>query len=68
MQYTYKFLTNNCLCAILIGHHEYDVIFIFGGFDMTKGTVKWFNNQKGFGFITDETGKDVESGCRVRCS
>ncbi len=26
---------------------------------MTKGTVKWFNNQKGFGFITDENGKDV---------
>ena len=26
---------------------------------MTKGTVKWFNNQKGFGFITDEKGKDV---------
>lgn len=26
---------------------------------MTKGTVKWFNNQKGFGFITDEAGKDV---------
>lgn len=26
---------------------------------MTKGTVKWFNGQKGFGFITDETGKDV---------
>ncbi len=24
-----------------------------------KGTVKWFNNQKGFGFITDENGKDV---------
>ncbi|MBQ8413432.1 MAG: cold-shock protein, partial [Lachnospiraceae bacterium] len=20
---------------------------------------KWFNDQKGFGFITDETGKDV---------
>ncbi len=34
-------------------------IFRFGGFIMTKGTVKWFNNQKGFGFITDETGKDV---------
>ncbi len=31
----------------------------FGGFDMTKGTVKWFNDQKGFGFITDENGKDV---------
>ena len=26
---------------------------------MNKGTVKWFNNQKGFGFICDEDGKDV---------
>ena len=24
-----------------------------------KGTVKWFNNQKGFGFISDEQGNDV---------
>ena len=24
-----------------------------------KGTVKWFNNQKGFGFISDENGNDV---------
>ena len=24
-----------------------------------KGTVKWFNNQKGFGFISVETGNDV---------
>ena len=33
-------------------------IFIFGGTDM-QGTVKWFNNQKGYGFISDETGNDV---------
>lgn len=24
-----------------------------------KGTVKWFNNQKGFGFICDEAGNDI---------
>ena len=24
-----------------------------------KGTVKWFNNQKGYGFISDAEGQDV---------
>ncbi len=24
-----------------------------------RGTVKWFNAEKGFGFITEENGKDV---------
>ena len=26
---------------------------------MAKGTVKWFSNQKGYGFITAEDGKEV---------
>ena len=26
---------------------------------MNKGTVKWFNDQKGYGFISDAEGNDV---------
>jgi CspA family cold shock protein len=39
---------------------------IIGGFseeyfmsDLVTGTVKWFNDEKGFGFIAQEGGKDV---------
>ena len=37
---------------------------------MAKGTVKWFNNQKGYGFICDEEGKDVfvhYTGLNMEC-
>ncbi len=27
--------------------------------ERTEGTVKWFNNTKGFGFISQENGEDV---------
>lgn len=26
---------------------------------MIKGTIKWFDNKKGYGFITPENGSDV---------
>jgi CspA family cold shock protein len=29
------------------------------GMSMTTGTVKWFNGDKGFGFISQEAGPDV---------
>ena len=33
--------------------------YIFMEVSTMKGTVKWFNNQKGYGFISDESGNDV---------
>jgi hypothetical protein len=35
------------------------VILILREHAMPVGTVKWFNDTKGFGFILDEEGKDV---------
>lgn len=30
-----------------------------GGDSMATGTIKWFNNEKGYGFISREDGPDV---------
>ena len=48
------------LALICCRGQQNDYFFIFsGGITMNKGTVKWFNNQKGYGFISDEAGNDV---------
>ena len=38
--------------------YKYKQLHYKGVTTMTQGTVKWFNNQKGFGFITTGEGKD----------
>jgi len=40
-----------CLRNLQIQKRRYNTV--------TKGTVKWFNESKGFGFITKEEGGDV---------
>ncbi len=42
----------------LIFYPKFFFIF-YGGNTMNKGTVKWFNAEKGYGFITGEDGQDV---------
>jgi cold shock protein len=44
--------------AFFVGHSEI-LVYRKEVKHMAEGTVKWFNESKGFGFITKEDGTDV---------
>lgn len=53
-------MTQNDKCAIIGSVTDYIFLFnLVGGFIMKKGTVKWFNAEKGFGFISVPGEDDV---------
>ncbi len=39
--------------------HPRFIVKVLGGINMQNGVVKWFNAEKGFGFIQLEEGNDV---------
>src|SRR3974377_1181004 len=53
-----RFFLSGCCSPCFVGGNILAVSV--GGFIMKEtGTVKWFNDAKGFGFITRENGPDV---------
>ena len=47
--------TQSHICDFI--HRVFSFVILLGGTDMAVGKVKWFNAEKGFGFITSEEGK-----------
>jgi CspA family cold shock protein len=53
-----RFFLPDCCAPCFFGGNIFAVLV--GDFTMKEtGTVKWFNDSKGFGFITRENGPDV---------
>ena len=45
--------------VMVTGHHRGCTPQRKRSLEMAQGTVKWFNDAKGFGFISQENGEDV---------
>ena len=41
------------------GRSEYFILYVMRNSIMNNGTVKWFNETKGFGFISGDSGDDI---------
>jgi cold shock protein len=39
---------------VFLGNYQ-----VTGGEALATGTVKWFNDRKGYGFINEESGRDI---------
>lgn len=50
---------NSCIINVLIGSIRRIIFGDLGMAEREVGTVKWFHNGKGYGFITREEGEDI---------
>ena len=59
MKQVFTFRTCYAIFNLVASNAKLPIFLCTGGIMMNKGTVKWFNNQKGYGFISDSEGNDV---------